>query len=215
MVSPSVHTPTAQPIGRSLRAAQGLKGSPGPQVSLRLVTLCAHKLHTSNTPRERGGRVGVREAVTTWKQSAVARERNAPRVSPTLLPQPLPRALPAHGSPALQTQTDSFKKPGQRGSGAPGGAGARHPLRDRLLLPQAGTGLPSLLPDPRAGIRTAANLGEGCVMANDDLSVSPISKDGGWGKRDEAGKETRDADPNPRSSPSSRRLLHTTSPTHR
>ena len=136
-------------------------------------------------------------------------------VSPTLLPQPLPRALPAHGSPALQTQTDSFKKPGQRGSGAPGGAGARHPLRDRLLLPQAGTGLPSLLPDPRAGIRTAANLGEGCVMANDDLSVSPISKDGGWGKRDEAGKETRDADPNPRSSPSSRRLLHTTSPTHR
>lgn len=52
-------------------------------------------------------------------------------------------------------------------------------------------------------------------MASDDLSVSPISKDGGWGKRDEAGKETRDADPNPRPSPSSRRLLHTTSPTHR
>lgn len=83
----------------------------------------------------------MREAVATCKQSAAARERNAPRVSRTLLPWPVPRALPTHGSPAMQTQMDSFKKPGQWGSGTPGGAGACHPLRDGLLLPQAGTRL--------------------------------------------------------------------------
>lgn len=46
---------------------------------------------------------------------------------PMYWPDAAPTAPPqgsAHGSPALQTRTDNLEKPGQWGSGAPGGAGA-------------------------------------------------------------------------------------------
>lgn len=109
--------------------------------------------------------------------------RNAPRgrlSGPAAPMAPSPEPCPRQpGQP--QTQMDSFKKPGLSGAQAPWRAGACHPLRARLLLPQAGT---RLLVFSQTHVLASGPLQTrgGCVMASDDLSVSPISKDGRVGE---------------------------------
>lgn len=104
---PHVSTPPPpSQQGRSLRAAQGLKGAAGPQIPSSGDTVTLHQPPGSSSLGSVGAGIEVREAVATCKQSGD--KENAPRVSRTLLPWPLPEAYltrqPGHADPDGQLQ---------------------------------------------------------------------------------------------------------------